>query len=408
MNFLKLKTVLIFVGIILYLHSQARAEFRITADMSVREEYNDNIFLTSSDKKDDFITTLTPSVKLLYNSNHIKLTLDYTLTLKVFSDNTDQNDIYHGITLDSDINLYKKIFFLKITDLYTRVPIDERGKVGLDNLFVNMTDTNRFSFNPYIIYPLTDTLNARFDYIYENIWYEADEGDDTENHTISMALSKEFSPRLSSTISYSYLIHRPDKTEEYDKQDTKITTKYLLGPGLTLTGGIGHTWFDYRKTRDHNYTYWDAGIDYKLTGLLSVGAGYSVTFSESTSRGTYKRRELSAYMAYEGNTTSRLSLFKRTDKYVTIDREDRATGLSLDTSFPITPMLTGKITGLYTYYRFLPDEEKVHRYGARLSLDYTLKRTTLCAGYTYNKNNSTLDENDYENNIIWIQARITL
>ena len=39
-------------------------ELKLTPGLSVSEEYNDNIFLTTSGKRDDFITTLTPSLEI--------------------------------------------------------------------------------------------------------------------------------------------------------------------------------------------------------------------------------------------------------------------------------------------------------------------------------------------------------
>ncbi|RMG68646.1 MAG: TIGR03016 family PEP-CTERM system-associated outer membrane protein, partial [Nitrospirae bacterium] len=146
----------------------ALADFTLTPSLMVREEFNDNIYLTADHEEDDLITTISPSLKLNYEAKLVTLSLDYSLLTTFYVHNSKENDIYHRADLDALSNLYKDIVFLHITDTYSRVPIDEKRPTGLDSILSNMTDTNTFEVNPYIVYPLTPTLQLRADYIYEN------------------------------------------------------------------------------------------------------------------------------------------------------------------------------------------------------------------------------------------------
>ncbi len=385
------------------------ADFTLTPSILLKEEYNDNIYLTPDHEEDDLITTVAPSVSLDYQANLLTLNLNYTLFSKFYIHNSKENDFYHSATLDSTVNLYRDTLFIHITDHFKREPIDEKRQTGLDNILVNMTDSNTFTFNPYVVYPLTSTLQARADYIYENIWYEHHSGDDTKNHTFSLSLSKEFSETLKGTISYSYLIHKPRFTEEYDRQDLRADIEYEVGPALTLRGGLGHSWYNYDSSDidDEDYNFWNAGLTYRLTEAVTADASYSLEHVESVTSGTYKNKKYEATLSYDKNITAKLRAFNTKAEYLESNREDKSTGVALDLSMPLTEKLTTSLTGTYTEYKFKPEDVKDKRYGLRASVDYELRIATLTVGYTYNKNNSTDDSKEYTNNIIWAETRIS-
>lgn len=177
------RELLLAVVMFISLVSLSWAEFRITPSISIREEYNDNIFLTNTDEEEDFITTINPSLNLTYNTSILTLALDYGLDFKFYVNNSDRNQTSLSNTqrarLDTTISAYRDIFFIKIFDEYKRVPIDERRQIAYDNIFVNMTDSNTLLINPYFEYPITQTIKARIAYTYENIWYKEEEGDDS-------------------------------------------------------------------------------------------------------------------------------------------------------------------------------------------------------------------------------------
>jgi hypothetical protein len=390
----------------------SRAELRLTPSISIREEYNDNIFLTPDDKRDDFITTINPAIALLYDKRLINLSLDYGLILRYYSRDTERNETAFPQTqrarLNATLSPYREIIFIGLSDEYQRLVIDERRQVAMGNISVNMTNTNHFIVNPYIEYPLTRTFKARVGYSYENLWYEEEEGDDTENNSATFNIIKELSPKVTTSLSYTYLLHRPKRTDIYDRQDISLNIAYKIGPRLTLNGTIGQIWFDYEKRDDINSSNMDIQANYLLTELLSITGGYSVTYSESVNFGTYSSNASKVTFGYTGDMPVTLTIFRNINTYTIINREDRSTGVNITSTIPVTQKLTGRLRGDYTHYEFIPEGERVDRYGALLSLDYGLRITTLSIGYTYNLNNSDIDTNDYMNNIVWMQTRFVI
>ncbi|MBI5468416.1 MAG: TIGR03016 family PEP-CTERM system-associated outer membrane protein [Deltaproteobacteria bacterium] len=392
--------------------SSSWAEYSFTPNLVLREEYNDNIFLTRNNKEDDFISSITPSVKFSYKTSILTLSLDYGLHFRFFAHHPQRNETGLSKTqrakLDTTLSPYKEIVFLKLFDEYTRVPVDQRNQVALDNIFVNLTDMNRLVINPYILYPVSSGFSTSVGYTYDNSWYRSHQGDNTENHTANLNLIKVLTDKITSTVTYSYLFHRPKITPKYDKQDVFLNLSYDVSAKLNLNGGAGRTWFNYMDRPSQNSSIWNAKASYHLTDLLSLGAGHTESFMDSVKQGTFKRRSTTGSIGYSGKLPVNLTVFSNIDTYDTVDRTDRSRGATLSTNMPITPKLTGGVTGTYSHFGFQPEGESMNRYSAAVSFAYAMKITTLSLGYTYNLNDSTNRSNNYDNNIVWLQAGFTI
>lgn len=394
------------------------SEFKITPSVSVREEFNDNINLTRSNREDDFITTINPALSVRYSSRIVEdLSLDYGLNFRFYADHSERNETSlseaQRAKLGTTISPIKDILFIKISEEYARVPIDQRRQVALDNISVNMTDSNRFSVNPYIAYPLAKTLKLNAGYRYDNLWYKSKEGDDADNHTFNVGLVKELTPNLSSFVSYDYQIHNTEITEDYNRQSVSVGANYRLGK-FALSGSLGRARFDYDTRKDESFNTSSIQVTgaYQLTNLISLSGGYSKGFSDSVNQGTYQNETTSGTISYSGKIPLSLTVYETTSKYLTTNRKDESKGITLGSSIPIylTPKLTGNLSFNYSTLEVdTPDQsankEEIDRYTAGLSLSYEMKITTLSIGYTWNWNDSNINTSDYKNNIVWVQAR---
>ncbi|MEK7698611.1 MAG: TIGR03016 family PEP-CTERM system-associated outer membrane protein, partial [Nitrospirota bacterium] len=71
--------------------SSAMAKLDIKPALTLREEYNDNIFLTKTNREDDFITSVSPNIRLNYALSYLDLSLDYGLNFKFFAHHSELN-----------------------------------------------------------------------------------------------------------------------------------------------------------------------------------------------------------------------------------------------------------------------------------------------------------------------------
>lgn len=244
-----------------------------------------------------------------------------------------------------------------------------------------------------------------------------------------VSLSKEWTPLFSTTVSYSYSAHRPEDTEEYDQHNVFLSAAYQVTPRLSLNGGLGYRWMDYELNEDNNGTTWNVQAGYLLSDFFTVSAAYSKNVSNSINSGAYENERVSGTLSYTGKVPVSLTAFQGEGKYLSLDRRDKSKGVSVSSSMPITSKLNGSIRASYTkndfssidtllltdprfpFFIFLIPvsiEEDVDRYSFGVSFAYALRITTLGFGYTYNQSNSSSDENDFKNNIVWVQARFTL
>ncbi|MDY0269708.1 TIGR03016 family PEP-CTERM system-associated outer membrane protein [Trichloromonas sp.] len=390
------------------------AEFRATPAFSLRQEYNDNIYL-EKDKEGDFVTFVRPSVSALWNTRVADLTLDLGVGYEKYWENSDDDELRPTARLDSTFSLYRENLFLRVTDIYDRVTIDEGGKGAVDNNLINMTDSNRLEVNPYLVLQPLRTLQARFDYLYENVWYREDEGDDAETHRYAVTLTQQFTPRISVDLSGAFSQFRPkdagrsllDDTgeEEYDRTNAGLGLFWQVNDQFSLRGDVGRAWLDYEYSDDYDSTLFGGQADYQISSVLSVGAAYEEDISASVEDGARERQEVSAYLAYANRSKVRLTVFQSREDYLEIDRQDDGMGATLDGDVPITNKKGIAWLLSYTDYEE-GDLEEYQRYGGRLEFYHQLRLGRLSLGYTYNRNDSDMPSEDYDNNIVFAQVAL--
>jgi len=68
-------------------------DFKLTPSVGVIEEYNDNLFFSTTNEDDDFITTIFGGLKLLNRTERLDLNLSAKLDGLLYADNDDLNDV---------------------------------------------------------------------------------------------------------------------------------------------------------------------------------------------------------------------------------------------------------------------------------------------------------------------------
>ena len=389
----------------------AVAETTFQPSILLREAYDDNIYLTADNEKDDFITTVIPRINLGYQGNRLDLSLDYGAAFSFYAKNSRENEVRQSGSLASRLTISRDRFFLKLDDTYVRTQVDQRRSTSGDSSttsLVNSTDVNTLRVNPYLQLPLTSRTTYNLGYTYENISYWNGVGDDTQNHILATGISSQLSEKIVASLNYSYRFHRPTQSDDYDMQNVSAGLTYQVSPKLSLSGTVGQVYFNYSDPAisDSSSLVWSAKGDYKLTENLSLNGGYAVGFSDSVDQGTYESKSATAGINYSGSIPVTIVFFKTEDIYQDSNREDRSNGVRIGTSLPLGSRMQLKAGGMYTRYKFLPEDERTDRYSALASIEYTLRTTTFSLGYTFNSNDSNIDSNDYRDNIVYIQARL--
>jgi hypothetical protein len=82
---------------------QPSQRLTITPSLSLGERYDDNVFETQTDKQDDFITVISPGIRVQYFPTALTLgtqfDLDYRAAIEFFADHSSQNNVDHRLSL---------------------------------------------------------------------------------------------------------------------------------------------------------------------------------------------------------------------------------------------------------------------------------------------------------------------
>ncbi|MBL7031784.1 MAG: TIGR03016 family PEP-CTERM system-associated outer membrane protein [Nitrospira sp.] len=414
-----------FLALVLILtSSHSFAKFTITPGIDVRVEYNDNIFLEESNTDEDFITTFRPNIVLEYApSSTFDLMFEYGFNYRNYSDHSAENEEAHMLELNATARPFKRVL-IEVSDIYSRVPIDIRDTFAPDNTITNMTDSNSFLISTSVTIPLTATVSTKVGYSYNDLWYENEGSIDSETHSASVALSYMITPKITGELKYNFSAYRPDMTGtpgtvvKYDRNDGSVAIEYRVASNLTVDGELGESWLDYDTRDNTRVSFWNAGAEYTLKSVsdMSVGIKYSRYLNDSSTVGTSKN--------HRGDLFFRAGNILKDDRlighqiivnpyfdeatFINIDRKDKLKGIKVDISQPVTTKVTLLLNGLWEDQEFLPENEKVQRYSLGCGFEYAFSpKIAADIGYRYNGRDSDVDIEDFNNNIVWLQAKVS-
>jgi hypothetical protein len=395
------------------------AKVDITPSVALREDYNDNIFLTKTDKEHDYITTASPSIMLKYSpSSLLDVSLDYGFNFRFYSRNNELNDTSLKKTQHANFVAQARPLnhvFIDVSDIYGRVPIDIRRPFATGNEFRNLTDSNIFTISPYVTVPLSSTVTTTLGYKYNNTWYRSDLNSDSESHTAFLTLNKKFTSKLNGEIRYNYYKYNPDPEagsgviRDYDSHRGSLAVAYQITPNFAVNGEVGKAKYNYKSGRDFDTDFWNINTDYNLriTESTSLTAGYGTSLKDSSISGAYKSRRFDIF--FKTGKAFKLSVnpYYSIDKYFETDREDRITGITANIIKPLTGKMDILLDGLWEKQKFLPKDEKVNKYSAGLSLDYKIsQKITASLAYRNNNRNSNIDTREFANNIVSLLGKV--
>lgn len=436
---------LILTTVVLFCASPVHAEFTLTPGVDLRVEYNDNIYLDSDSEEDDVITTVAPNLELTWQTARLDVSLFASIGMEKYLEHTEEDrigaDSTQSSNLDALARVYRDLLFLRVSDSYLRVPINESGRGGEGNRTTNLTDSNTFEFNPYLQFELMKNTRMQLGYTYQNLWYEEEAGDDAGNHLHYANLTRELSARTSLSLSGTYDQYRPKDPDEvlrigeggsydYDRTSASVGLSYQVTDRLRLNGQYGHTWLEYKVRDDSDADTWSAAADYEISSNYTTGVQYSKSYVVSVEDGPSETDRLMAYLAYDERFSLKFSVFTSSNDYVEINRSTDSYGGELSGDLPFNDKVG--VTGLLRYTNYedsgvevMPaiividnsfvvvvpgqsgiEAEQHDRYSARFALYYATRLGRVSAGYIYNLNDSDLETEDYTNNIVYIDASL--
>jgi len=400
---------LLVVWWMLFAPSLSVAKMILSTDISLREEFTDNVFLDPNREQDDLITTVAPSLSLQLDSRPVDGKLTYGLEYKKYMDNTsedetDLQDIQRG---DMDLVLFPdREFSIRLNGSIDRVTIDERRQTSERASLVNMSNQYRLMVRPNYRRRFSPTLTGELAYQYDLINYESSEGDDSYSHTLELLVEKALTSSLSSDLSGSLSSFKDDFNPDYERQDLRLGLEWSANPSLKVVARGGAIRLDYDDrsavTRGVGKLALSIGASKPWQAVFSYGQDYEL----SNDDGLIEKRKAEAQLTRKGRLSGALSLYQTKDDYQSADREDKYYGTTLTVGYQLSRSLEASVSGHYRYQKFQPEDESGHRYGGSAELAQTGKIYRIALGYAYTENRSSPDVNSYRENLFYLEGRL--
>lgn len=377
--------------------------------LTVEEEYNDNINLSSSNKEEDWITTLQPGINLTYDNRSVAATVDYSLRYRFYRNNDEDNlDEFEDVQRANASALFfgGRPFTLRVSETITREALDARDDFEFSD--ADRSTLYHLTVLPEYNWRLTPTFSLVFGYGYDRLDYAETRGNDSEEHSGRVSLVKILNASSEIFARYEYIAHQSDDEEEFDRQNYTLGLTQQLGARTTLALEGGYSEVEYDSGYDTDSTTWLVDLGYRLSEALSFALAYSQDFTLTAEDGLTESQEASLTGNYRKESLSAsAAVFWNTSDYVRENREDEALGIRCDLSKPLARNLTANFDAEYEHAQFddVVDED-VDRVTLGTSLDYLYRRFTTSLGYRYRINESDIDTNDYTNNIVTLSGSV--
>ena len=201
-------------------------EFKLIPSIAVREEYNDNIFFDDHGEIDDWITTISPGLKLIDRTDRFDINLFARGDCIKYGQNDELNDFDQHYSGNISYRVTSR-FKVSADAGYT---VDSRRDRDIETtgLVLSSEERKRYSGGLSGDYVLTEKIAASLSYAYERDDFDDPEEVDYKYNSSNLGFThdlSEFFPRTVGQINFGYYY--------YDSTSTTIDN---------YSGTVGFNW----------------------------------------------------------------------------------------------------------------------------------------------------------------------
>ncbi len=420
----KLTGVVAFIAFLCLLSSVHAADGTLTPGLhpyiSVSEEYNDNINLTSSNKKEDFITTVSPGLKYSNSDAVSGVDLDFNLGFVSYAHESQNNYISAAGSLNAKYLTKEHInFYLRDTIIRSENPREQEPLTTTEqNQFLLSTQNNREIYWRNVLAPTieyqfgpenrmglnyrnniyrTDSINSEnsqenyvnpfIDYWFDqrnglHLEYGYDKGDFERSpgltgHIGNVRYTNRFTPKAAVFGEYTFTRRECDtQGKDYDIHAPSVGITYAFSPTWNASAQVGYFWYEPEiGSTLGGFTYKGSIVnrDVRTTYVVSLQGGYNEDYFTSQNLG------FNRYHRLTGSITHFLEKRTSIGFAGNIERAD-----------------------------YLSQDRNDWIWGAVGTLSHTpLRWLTLALEVSHREQNSTVDADDYTENRVMVKITAT-
>jgi uncharacterized protein (PEP-CTERM system associated) len=146
----------------------------VQPSITLTETYTDNAFPDSEEARTDFVTQVTPGIRIEGRTPRLTASFNYAPTALIFARNGEANDVINNLNAYANLEAVERFFFLEgwgyITQTYVS-PFAPRP-TDIVNTTQNRLETRTLTFSPYVHHEGRD---LQYELRNRNIWTSSDQ-----------------------------------------------------------------------------------------------------------------------------------------------------------------------------------------------------------------------------------------
>jgi hypothetical protein len=308
--------------------SFAQTQFEVTPSLSVNETYDDNIFLTNTNKVSDYITMATPGIAMSLLREGTNLRVNYTPSFTWYADRNDLDCTSHSAGLSFGQDLAQRLRF-DLTDTYLQSedPLQDvqdvqglrrtrneywtnsgmgslgyifgtenKVTVGYGNSYIKNNEVsldNSVVQNPYADlaywFDVKNGMELIYRYTDAHFWRgdNLPASDDYTEQNPGIRYIRRFAPNTKAYIGYDYAAYdfADSLQQNYSVHTGTIGLEHSFSPEYTVAASAGYFIQVNEKTGNQEGPSYSASLTRKFArGSISVGGngGYEYANLQQT------------------------------------------------------------------------------------------------------------------------------
>lgn len=211
----------------------------LSPSLTLSEEYDDNVLLSPTDRQSDFVTSVSPGLRLTITEYPWTVTAAASLRGVYYARRSDLNsstDNRQGsLTIEF---LPTPRFRASLTDTLVR-SLDPGEVDPATGITVGRFPSTRNTVTPAVSYQLTPLTHLRLHYSFSVLRSDSPLAEESDTHEAGLALQREFTPRTTGTFRYTFSRFEVEGTPARDAHLPRVGLAYALSPTIRLSADAG-------------------------------------------------------------------------------------------------------------------------------------------------------------------------
>jgi hypothetical protein len=332
--------------------AQAQTGWVVLPSFTLAEEFDDNVFVSTTDPKSDFITRMTPGLQLGYRSLPFTLLASGSIDAEIYANNPELSDAANRKRAALEVKYLPFSLLtvsLNVTYFETNTPSELVPTTGLQ---LARTRATQLAIIPAASYQITsvDTATASYAFFHDTL----DGGLDNDTHRVKLGYARQLTALDTGFINYRLHVFENQGNPTTITNTPTLGWKRQLTPNtvLTLEGGPrvvsgGPSFIDdtvepeAHASLEHSFKLAKVALEYHRTEAIVVGRPGKVEL-ESVSG------------SFEIEPMRLLKLRFQPGYYRTFGGEDPTAtvyGFLLGALYPIKSWLTARLDYRFAYQK---------------------------------------------------------